>query len=232
MRLVPVVAMAALLVLAGCSGDSGDEAAFDGEPIEAGTDTGADAPDPTVTDSSTTTEAPPDRVDLDPDAALDELADGQEDDESPIDISDLISPRNEPSSGEPVTSFREGLVQGGLGAEQADCVVASVSSALNLSEAETDQLVVDEPSNGFLAAASQTAVAECLSAQDLATQISPGMVIPQDTSGTLAEQLESMGLTPTEARCLADLYGDAGTAGENKDFLSCIPLDRLATIAG
>jgi hypothetical protein len=232
MRLVRGVAMVALLIAVGCSGGSGDEAAFDGEPIEAGTDTGADTPDPTVTDSSTTTTVAPDRIDLDPDAVLDELADGQVDGESPIDISDLISPGNEPSSGAPVTSFREGLVQGGLGAEQADCVVASVASALNLSEAQIDQLVIDEPSNGFLAAASQTAVAECLSAQDLASQISPGMVIPQDTSGTLAEQLESMGLTPTEARCLADLYGDSGTAGENKDFLSCISLDRLATIAG
>lgn len=231
MRLVRGVAMAALLVLASCSGDSGDEAAFDGEPIEAGTDTGADAPDPTTAGTPTTTEVEPERVELDPDAVLDDLAEGQQDGESPIDISDLLT-GNEPSSDEPVTSFRGGLEQGGLGAGQADCVVVSVSGALNMSEAQIDQLMLDDPSNGFLAAASQTAIGECLTAQDLAAQISPGMVIPEDTSGTLAEQLESMGLTPSEAQCLADLYGDAGTAGENKDFLSCIPLDRLAQIAG
>lgn len=223
--------MAALLVLAGCSGGSGDEAAFDGEPIEASADSGEETPDPTVADTPTTTDAAPDRVELDPDAVLEDLADDQADAESPIDVSDLISPGNEQASGAPVTSFRDGLLQGGLGTEQADCVVRSVSSALNLSEPQIDQLMVDDPSNGFLVAASQTAVVDCMSPQDLVTQISPGMVIPQDTSGTLADQLETMGLTPAEAECLADLYGDAGTAGENMDFLSCISLDRLATIA-
>ncbi len=128
--------------------------------------------------------------------------------------------------------FRDGLEQGGLPADQADCIVAAVTGTLGMTESEIEQLMADDPSNGFLAVASQVAVGECLTAPDLSAQFGPGVVVPDDAGGTLADQMESMGLTPAEAQCLADLYGNAGTAGENKDVLSCVSLDRLVTIAG
>jgi hypothetical protein len=216
MRLVCAVAMAALLVLASCSGDSGDEADFDGEPI-------VGRSEPESTSSATTApDEDPARVELDP-AAEDAIVDPT-----------VPAPDEEPriDAISAATSFRTALEQGGLPDDRIDCLVDSVSGMLGMTEAELDQMVVSDPSNAWLTVAGQLAATECLSS-GLPTGGPEGrIVIPEDTSGTLADQLASTGLTPSEAQCLADLYGDPGTAAENKDFLSCISLDRLIQIAG
>ena len=216
MRLVLVVPVAALLILTGCSGGSGDEAAFEGEPI-------VGRSEPESTSSATTApDEDPARVELDPAA-----------EDATTDLTVPAPDEGQPTDATPAaSSFRGALEEGGLPSDQIDCLVDSVSGMLGMTEADLDQMVVGDPSNGWLTAAGQLAATECLSSGLTAGGVEGGIVIPEDTSGTLAEQLESMGLTSTEARCLADLFGDSGTAGENKDFLSCISLDRLATIAG
>ena len=70
-------------------------------------------------------------------------------------------------------------------------VVAAGVEAGGMTEAELDQMVVDDPANGWLTAAGQLAAAECLSSE-LPTGGPEGrIVVPEDTSGTLAEQLEA-----------------------------------------
>lgn len=230
MRIVSVVAMAALLVLAGCSGDSGDGAAFDGDPIEGGTDTGSVAPDTTSPDEdSGSEEDEPERIPLDPEALLEELTTGTTlpQDDPPASETTVPGP-----TGDATTSFRAGLEQGGLQGDQIECFVASASKTLGMTEAEMDQLVVDDPANGWLVAAGQAAATECLPDVLPSGGTAGGIVIPEDTSGTLAEQLTSLGMTSAEADCISDLYADTSTAAENKDFLSCIPLGRLVELAG
>lgn len=216
MRLVRGVAMAAILVLAGCSGGSGDEAAFDGEPIEGSSDNESTSATTAVPDEDL------DRVELDPGV--------EGTPETTVPASDAVPPSTVVPAG--ITSFRGALEQGGLPPDRIDCLVDTVSATLGMTEAELDQMVVDDPSNGWLTVAGQLAATTCLST-GLPTGGPEGrIVIPEDTSGTLAEQLESSGLSPTEAQCLADLFGDPATAAENKDFLSCVSLDRLIQLAG
>ena len=217
MRLVRGVAMVALLVSAGCSGGSEDESAFDGEPIEASGEVEVTSPPTSAADDDD-----PARVELDPDADATAA--------TTVPTADATVPTTVlPAS---ITSFRAALEQGALPADRIDCLVDDVSAKLGMTEAELDQMVVDDPTNGWLTAAGQLAAAECLSS-GLPTAGTEGrIVVPEDTSGTLTEQLESTGLTPAEAQCLADLYGDPATAAENKDFLACVSLDRLVQIAG
>ena len=204
--------MAALLVLAGCSGD---ESAFDGESIQGSPVTESTAP------TTTASEEEPERIELD--------AEAEGSAETTVPASDVTPSTVLPAG---ITSFRGALEQGGRPADRVDCLVSNVSASLGLTEAELDQVVVDDPSNGWLTFAGQMAATECLSSGLLTGGQQGRIVIPEDPSGTLAEQLENTGLSPTEAQCLADLFGDADTAAENKDFLSCVPLERLIQITG
>ena len=160
MRMVSAVAMAALLVLAGCSGDSGEDAAFDGDPIEGGTSTASVAPDTTSLDEETDSdEDEPERITLDPEALLEELMDA-----TTVPPDDAAAPGiSVPGpGGSAITSFRDGLEQAGLQSDQVDCFVASASETLGMSEGEMDRLVVDDPTNGWLVAAGQAAATDCL----------------------------------------------------------------------
>jgi hypothetical protein len=230
MRMVSAVVMAGLLVLAGCSGDSGDDAAFEGDPIEGGTTTTSVAPDTTEPDEDSGSEGDePGRVTLDPEALLEELMTA-----TTLPSDDAAAPAiSVPGpGGDAINSFRDGLQQAGLQGDPVDCFVASVSETLGMTEGEMDQLVVDDPTNGWLVAASQAAAAECLPASLPLGGSNGGIVFPADTSGTLTEQLTSLGLTSAETDCITALYADTTTATENKDFLACIPLSRLIELAG
>jgi len=229
MRMVSAVAIVSLLVLAGCSGDSGEDAAFDGDPIEGGTITASVAPDTRSLDEDTgSDEDEPERITLDPEALLEELMDA-----TTVPPDDAAAPAiSVPGpGGSAITSFRDGLEQAGLQSDQVDCFVASASETLGMSEGEMDRLVVDDPTNGWLVAAGQAAATECLPGGLPSGGPGEGIVLPADTSGTLTEQLTSLGMTSAEADCISNLYADSGTAAENKDFLGCIPLDRIVELA-
>ena len=225
MRMVSAVVMAGLLVLAGCSGDSGDDAAFEGDPIEGGTATTSVAP---AEDSGSEGDELG-RVTLDPEALLEELMTA-----TTLPPDDAAAPAiSVPGpGGNAINSFRDGLEQAGLQGDPVDCFVASVSETLGMTEGEMDQLVLDDPTNGWLVSASQAAAAECLPASVPSGGSDGGIVLPLDTSGTLTEQLTSLGLTSAETDCITALYADTTTATENKDFLACIPISRLVELAG
>ena len=223
MRMLSTVAMTGLLVLAGCSGGAGDEAAFEGDPIEGGAATTSVPPATTEPDAD---DGAPERITLDPEALLEEL------------LTDTTLPEEPPPvtagdvGGDSVDSFRAALDQSGLSDDQIDCLVTSASDTLSMSEAEIDQLTADDPANGWLVMAGQAAVAECLPASVPSGGSDEGVTLPVQGATTLSEQLAGLGLTPAETDCITTLYTDQTTAAENKDFLACIPLSRLVELAG
>jgi hypothetical protein len=217
MRALIVALAATALLLVGCS-DSGDEQAFEGDAIDGDTVTDDTRPEPSVTD--------PERVELEPDGTVPATT------VPPIvSVPPVVTTAVTPSDLE-ITSFRSGLELGGLSGAQIDCLVEEASGLLNLSEAQLDELVVEDPQDPWLAVAGQAAMAECLPDGIPRPSGAPGgVVVPPDASATLSEQLADLGMTPSEAGCLAEMFADEATAAENKDFLACLSMDRLIELA-